>query len=346
MARPRIFVSSTYFDLKHIRASLDVFIQSLGYESVLSEKGDIAYSHDRPLDQSCYREAETADIFVLIVGGRYGAEASGSKKVASKNFYDRYDSITKKEYEAALDRDVPTYILIEAGVHAEYMTYQRNKENRDISYAHVDSVNIFKLIDDISSKPRNNPIKTFEKYGDIETWLKDQWAGLFRDLINKRSEQQQLNALSAQVGQLAEVSKTLKSYLEAVVEKTVENPGVLIHSEQARLKNAKAIAEIEANRWFKHINDHVEVTVDQLAEVLRAAPTPASYEREMANLVGEELASSICTLLDLDMPREDIDEIRQILGLAPYEWSEGEGGVGAPKSDKMSGGRKGSRRSS
>ena len=43
MARPRVSVSSTYYDLKHIRASLSSFIESLGYESVLSEKGDIAY---------------------------------------------------------------------------------------------------------------------------------------------------------------------------------------------------------------------------------------------------------------------------------------------------------------
>jgi hypothetical protein len=42
MARPRIFISSTYYDLKYIRASLDLFIESLGFEPVLSEKGDIA----------------------------------------------------------------------------------------------------------------------------------------------------------------------------------------------------------------------------------------------------------------------------------------------------------------
>lgn len=71
MPSPRIFVSSTYYDLKRIRASLDLFIDSLGYDPVLSEKGDIAYTHDRPLDESCYREAENSDIFVLIVGGRY-----------------------------------------------------------------------------------------------------------------------------------------------------------------------------------------------------------------------------------------------------------------------------------
>jgi hypothetical protein len=89
----RVFVSSTYYDLKHIRASLSSFIDSLGYESVLSEKGDIAYAHDKPLDDSCYREASSADIFVLIVGGRYGSEASSDNKKPDHSFNERYDSI-------------------------------------------------------------------------------------------------------------------------------------------------------------------------------------------------------------------------------------------------------------
>ena len=44
MAKPRIFVSSTYYDLKHIRASLSLFIDSLGYESILFEKGQLPLS--------------------------------------------------------------------------------------------------------------------------------------------------------------------------------------------------------------------------------------------------------------------------------------------------------------
>jgi Domain of unknown function (DUF4062) len=76
MSKPRVFVSSTYFDLKHVRSSLETFITTLGFDVVLSEKGRIAYSPDMPLDESCYREAQAADILVLIIGGRYGSEAS------------------------------------------------------------------------------------------------------------------------------------------------------------------------------------------------------------------------------------------------------------------------------
>jgi hypothetical protein len=38
MAKPRVFVSSTYYDLKHIRASLELFIESLGFEAIFPRK--------------------------------------------------------------------------------------------------------------------------------------------------------------------------------------------------------------------------------------------------------------------------------------------------------------------
>ena len=148
MAKPRVFVSSTYYDLKDIRSSLDNFIQSLGYDPILSEKGDIAYAPDRALDESCYRAVENVDIFVLIIGGRYGSAAGAEEAAPSEDFFQRYDSITKMEYEAASRRDVPTYILIDSNVYAEYGTFLKNRGNEDINYAHVDSANIFRLIEE------------------------------------------------------------------------------------------------------------------------------------------------------------------------------------------------------
>ena len=118
MARPRVFVSSTYYDLKHLRSSVNNFIDSLGFDSILSEKGDIAYSPDIPLDESCYREVSTSDIFFLIIGGRYGSPVSSEKKAPSRSFLETYDSVTKKEYDSAFSRDIPIYILIEQNVYS------------------------------------------------------------------------------------------------------------------------------------------------------------------------------------------------------------------------------------
>ncbi|MBC9007460.1 DUF4062 domain-containing protein, partial [Acetobacter tropicalis] len=154
MAKPRVFVSSTYYDLKFLRSSLDVFINSLGFETVLSEKGDIPYSPFIPLDESCYDEALSCDIFVLIIGGRYGSKTSDTKE---NQIYESYKSITKKEFETANSKGIPCFILIENGVYSEFQTYRKNKELK-INYAHVDSINVFKFIDEIFQLKKNNPV--------------------------------------------------------------------------------------------------------------------------------------------------------------------------------------------
>jgi hypothetical protein len=241
MPIPRVFVSSSFYDLKHIRSSLDIFIESLGFEPILSEKGDISYSPDRPLDESCYRDVQTADIFVLIIGGRYGSEVSGTERKPSHQFLDKYESITKREYENAVQKDLPTYILIEKNVFVEYGLFLRNKENTEINYAQVDSANIFRFIDEILSKPRNNPLCLFETFPDIEKWLRKQWAGLFREYLNGQLQQQPLAALSAQLAELRAISDTMRRYLEAIVLQVNPQKGkTLVQSENNRLSEMQA----------------------------------------------------------------------------------------------------------
>lgn len=41
MAKTRIFISSTFYDLKQVRADLGSFIRSLGYDVVRNEEGNI-----------------------------------------------------------------------------------------------------------------------------------------------------------------------------------------------------------------------------------------------------------------------------------------------------------------
>lgn len=325
MARPRIFVSSTYYDLKHVRSSLDLFIESLGYDSVLSEKGDIAYTHDKPLDESCYREAEGADIFVLIVGGRYGSEVSGGSKKPARSFFDRYESITKKEYESAVVRDIPIYILIENGVYSEYQTFLRNKDNKGINYAHVDSANVFHLIEDILGKPRNNPISTFERFSDIESWLREQWSGLFRELLSRQSQQQQFMALTTQVNGLKEINETLKKYLEAVM--TGVDPDAsnkLIASEERRLEEVRQQSLLRKNQWCEYIIRGYDIPFEAFVSALKQSN---SYE-EFAAAIGAVSARSdafddvLSTLEASEGARLDFNEARLIAGVDPFESPE------------------------
>ena len=325
MAKPRVFVSSTYYDLKHIRASLDIFIESLGFESVLSEKGDIAYTHDRALDESCYREAQNADLFVLIIGGRYGSGASTESKKPARSFFERYDSITKKEYESAVNRDIPIYILVEAGVYTEYQTFLRNKGNENIQFAHVDSANIFHLIEEILARPRNSPVKSFERFAEIESWLRDQWAGTFRELLNKQSQQQQLVALTTEVGQLKEINETLKKYLEAVMTgATTAVSEKLIQSEEKRLEEIKTHDAIRANDWFKFVSAKSSTSVEEFVSIITTAPSFDDFVDSLFEHGNPDKDYVLETLREHRLAREDYNQLRKILNLPEVNFKTAE----------------------
>lgn len=67
MAIPRIFISSTFYDLKHVREGLRNYIESLGYEAVLFEEGDILYKPKEKLDKSAYKEIENTQLVVFTL---------------------------------------------------------------------------------------------------------------------------------------------------------------------------------------------------------------------------------------------------------------------------------------
>jgi hypothetical protein len=322
MARPQVFISSTYYDLRHIRASLERFVESLGYEPVLSEKGKIAYDPDLPLDQSCYRDASAADIFVLIVGGRYGSASSDAPADGRTNFYDRYESVTKKEYDAAVGNDKPVYILIDQGVFAEYETYGKNRGNDSVEYAHVDSVNVFKMLDTILAKRRNSPVHKFDRPTDIEQWLREQWAGLFRELMSRRSEQKQLASLTKQVDDLSVINKSLQRYMETIVSSvSPDEANDVIRAEHDRQASERQRREFEEDGLVKQIMELGGVSADAVEEFVREANSLEDFAAGMARLTGATERSILEPIRHApNAYAEAIAETRAILGLGPLDF--------------------------
>ena len=175
MARPRVFLSSTFYDLRYIREDLERFIQTLGYEPVRHERGSIPYSKKSPLEESAYKEVALSDIIVCVIGGRYGTESST-----------RMGSITENELAEALQKGIQVYIFVEQNVHGEFSTYQLNKDNEKIKYGFVDDPRVYAFIEKMYALPQNNPISPFATSADICTFLQAQWAGLFQRFFARR----------------------------------------------------------------------------------------------------------------------------------------------------------------
>ena len=43
MAKPRVFISSTYYDLKHLRSAFETFLEQFGFEFFLRK--EISHTH-------------------------------------------------------------------------------------------------------------------------------------------------------------------------------------------------------------------------------------------------------------------------------------------------------------
>jgi len=322
MAKPRIFISSTYYDLKHIRNSIESFVDLLGYESVLFESGDIPFSHHDPLDESCYKEIEVCHMLVLIIGGRYGSKVSSEENTLSvdelERHYQHFNSITKKEYETAIHNDLPVYIFVEKGVSAEYQTFKENRENKTIKYAHVDSVNIFRLLDNIFAQRRNNLVRDFENFEDISVWLKDQWAGLFANFLSKKSTESNLKSLSKQLKNLDDVTNALKDYTENII-KTVqpENSEKIINETNEKLRHNKDINIFMENQTIKHLLEKHDADLEELFNSFVTSNSFTNFIRKKNKFFPQ---GENCPALRNGMrARKRLDELREELGLPEWQ---------------------------
>jgi len=182
MARPRVFISSTFYDLKQIRADLEFFIRGLGYEPVMHEKGQVPYGKDKKLEASCYAEIQRTDMVISIIGGRFGSASQQSTPY----------SITQTELKTAIEAGKQVFIFIERSVHAEYFTYQKNKDLKGMRFSHVDNPAVYQFIEEILALPQNNATTAFDGVSEIIDYLREQWAGLFQRFLQdqERVEEQ------------------------------------------------------------------------------------------------------------------------------------------------------------
>jgi len=322
MPKPRVFVSSTHYDLREVRTSLSEFINSLGFEAVLSEAGNIVYGPDRALDESCYREAESADIFVLLIGRRYGMSGSGSPPRQERGFYERYDSITKREYLRARARGVPIYVAIDRIVLSELEVYRLNRDSTAVRYAHAESVNVFDLIEAVMAET-NITTLPFDKSAEIAALLREQWAGHYRELLNRRSELNRLSDLESQVVQLKNVSETLKTYMEAVLKRS--DPGssaTLIAAEGQRLETLRRQEALRANSWTKFMARN-GMALDDYVDAMRASDSSDDFlARAGSFIVSERRRQLLRQMLSNTDIQNDFNAARALLDCAPVRFGK------------------------
>ena len=175
MNRPCVMVSSTFYDLRQVRADLTKFIQDdLGYEALLSELSTFPIDPDADTISNCRKRVEdSADIFVLLVGGRYGSIDAATDK-----------SITNLEYLEARSKGIPLYAFVEKRVLSLLEVWSKNPK-ADYSTI-VDTPRIFTFIEMIRSIDKVW-VFPFETASEIIETLRSQLSFLYKDALGARA---------------------------------------------------------------------------------------------------------------------------------------------------------------
>lgn len=206
MARPRVFVSSTCFDLGVIRSELRPFISSMGYEPIMSDYSDILYDPRSHTHDSCIKEVPSCDVLILILGQRFGGTATesalesfdfealmtASGKTAILEDKDKL-SITQLEVLKAVENSIPIYAYVDEKVYHDHLVYEKNKHDEEIiARINFPSIQkretaryIFEFINFLSHRVQNNSIIPYGRLEDIKSNLVSQWSQLFQRLLSE-----------------------------------------------------------------------------------------------------------------------------------------------------------------
>lgn len=167
-----IFFSSTCYDLGQVRADLRDFANSIGLEPILSEYDTFPVNPSRGNLDNCLEAVRTrADIFVLVVGGRYGSVTQTGK------------SITNLEYIEARAKGCPVYVFVKRDIVRLLPTW---RDNPDADFQKtVDSPMLLQFVDSLRQDGRSWVFE-FDSAQDICATLRTQLSYLFAECLDTR----------------------------------------------------------------------------------------------------------------------------------------------------------------
>jgi hypothetical protein len=206
MPGPKVFVSSTCYDLAMARDQLRSFLLGLGYEPILSEYSDVLFDPRVHTHTSCLQGVSDADLIVLIIGSRFGGKAipeALSSVAIDQLIGSSFDvqalenpealSVTQLEVLKAIDCEIPVFAFVGEKVWHDHLVYERNKEMAEkIKFPSIDKPEtakfIFEFINFLRQRVKGNALISFARVEDIENHLRKQWSSYFQRLLREQRE--------------------------------------------------------------------------------------------------------------------------------------------------------------
>jgi hypothetical protein len=172
MSKTKIFISSTCIDLNQIREDLRNSVLELGHQPYLSEYTSFPVIPNLTNLENCKRNVhENTDIFILIIGGRYGSLDDKSNK-----------SIINLEYDCAKQYGIESFIFVDETILSILPFWEKNPDSNFSNY--VDSTEVFRFIQGIKNEQKW--IFSFKKASEIISTINEQLSVYLKYLIDKK----------------------------------------------------------------------------------------------------------------------------------------------------------------
>ena len=157
---PKIFLSSTIYDLRDLREVVQSELRKEGYTVLSSEDGSIPVDSSKHSYEVCLQAARDCDCLVAVIDGRFGGTMPDGKT-----------SITLAEVEAALNKGRQIYVFVRQGVWDAKEVYNAHAKagHPFVKNKVVDDKRVFDVIDVIRKRAKANWIFPFNKVNELIT---------------------------------------------------------------------------------------------------------------------------------------------------------------------------------
>lgn len=183
--KPKVFISSTIYDLKDARGSLKFLLESYGLRVFASESYDFPLMVNQHSYEICLRHVRDSDLVIALIDKRYGGEY--------ENYNGTKISVTRKEIRVAEELDIPVWTFVRSQTWEERNKFkkfvkQKQKdfgrhvlseslfdEFRKVGQTEVDSHYVYELIDEITRFKKSNWIfNNFDSSSDLLRVVEEQ----------------------------------------------------------------------------------------------------------------------------------------------------------------------------
>ena len=161
----KIFISSTCYDLKDLRAEVERFLLNKGHTLLLSDRASFPLPTGTHRHDVCVQTAGKCDLFVLVIDSRFGAAYYKDKDI----------SITWAEFREAIRTNKKIIAFVRQEIFNERQSCRKNQKigNSFVPYF-ADDIKTFDLIDEVQKQadgiwmqPFENSVQVKEKLENI-----------------------------------------------------------------------------------------------------------------------------------------------------------------------------------